>query len=550
MNLLSFLLRASKGVVALSILAGVVSGVSGVGLIALINAALGDDALSHRELAWGFLALCLVAALTCMLTQVAMVRLAQGSVANLCTHLCRKILAVPLRQFEELDPSGLVAVLTEDIVIVADALVGIPLICINLPIVLVCLAYVGWLSPPVLISGLVFAAPAIFSDRALIAAGVRQLTRGRAEQDTLVGHFRALIDGFRELKIHRPRREAFLTGALQSSAETVRDRSISGLTWFAAASGWSQLAYFGFIGFVLFVLPGFYHLSRQTLSGAVLVVLYIMSPLQAILTWIPILGRARVSLLKIEALGLSLQGRGAEHFPSAASGARAFRSSLELSGVTFAYPDGGGRQGFHLGPIDLALRPEEMVFVAGGNGSGKTTLVKLITGLYAPDTGTIRLDGRPVTPEELDEYRQLFSVIFADGHLFQTLLGLEDAGLDARARDGLARLELDGLVRVEAGAFSTTELSQGQRRRLALLTACLEERPILVLDEWASHQDPQFKRVFYLELLPELKAGGKTLVVISHDEDFFHVADRVIRLDAGQFQRSDGRYNVLQDNYL
>ncbi|MBV8229498.1 MAG: cyclic peptide export ABC transporter [Planctomycetaceae bacterium] len=550
MNLLSFLLRASKGVVALSILAGVVSGVSGVGLIALINAALGDDALSHRELAWGFLALGLVAALTCMLTQVAMVRLAQGSVANLCTHLCRKILAVPLRQFEELDPSGLVAVLTEDIVIVADALVGIPLICINLPIVLVCLAYVGWLSPPVLISGLVFAAPAIFSDRALIAAGVRQLTRGRAEQDTLVGHFRALIDGFRELKIHRPRREAFLTGALQSSAETVRDRSISGLTWFAAASGWSQLAYFGFIGFVLFVLPGFYHLSRQTLSGAVLVVLYIMSPLQAILTWIPILGRARVSLLKIDALGLSLQGRGAEHFPSAASGARAFRSSLELSGVTFAYPDGGGRQGFHLGPIDLALRPEEMVFVAGGNGSGKTTLVKLITGLYAPDTGTIRLDGPPVTPEELDEYRQLFSVIFADGHLFQTLLGLEDAGLDARARDGLARLELDGLVRVEAGAFSTTELSQGQRRRLALLTACLEERPILVLDEWASHQDPQFKRVFYLELLPELKAGGKTLVVISHDEDFFHVADRVIRLDAGQFQHSDGRYNVLQDNYL
>jgi putative pyoverdin transport system ATP-binding/permease protein len=548
MNLLFFLLRASKGVVALSILAGVVSGVSGVGLIALINTALGDDALSHRELAWGFLALCLVAALTRVLTQTAMVRLAQGSVANLCTHLCRKILAISLRQFEQLDPSGLVAVLTEDIVIVANALVGIPLICINLPIVLVCLAYVGWLSLPVLISGLLFAAPGIFGDKALIAAGVRQLTRARAEQDTLVGHFRALIDGFRELKIHRPRREAFLTVALRSSAETVRDRSIGGLTWFAVANGWGQFAFFGFIGFLLFVLPEFHHLRRQTLSGAVLVVLYIMSPLDVILTWIPILGRARVSLLKIEALGLSLQGRDTERPPAAASGTRAFRSSLELSGVTYAYQDGDGRQGFHLGPIDLSLRPEETVFLVGGNGSGKTTLIKLIAGLYAPVAGTVRLDGRPVAPEDLDDFRQLFSVVFADGHLFQTLLGLESADLDEQASDGLARLELDGLVRVEAGAFSTTELSQGQRKRLALLTALLEGRPIVVLDEWASHQDPQFKRVFYLEILPELKARGKTLVVISHDEDYFHVADRIVRLDAGQLQPLDGSYNVLRDN--
>ncbi len=120
-----------------------------------------------------------------------MVRLAQGSVANLCTHLCRKILSVPLRQFEELDPSGLVAVLTEDIAIVANALVGIPLICINLPIVIVCLAYVGWLSLPVLISGIAFAVPAILGYETLAAEGVRQLTRARAEQDTLVGHFRA-----------------------------------------------------------------------------------------------------------------------------------------------------------------------------------------------------------------------------------------------------------------------------------------------------------------------------------------------------------------------
>ncbi len=552
MNLLGILVRASRGVAVLSILGGVVSSVSGVGLIALIHTALGVGPHPGRGLAWGFLGLCVLSVLTQIVTQVAMVRLAQESMANLCTHLCHKLLAVPLRRFEELDPSGLLAVLTEDVVLVANALGGIPLICIHLPIVLVCFAYIGWLSPPVLICGLVFATLAILSHQLLSIRAMRQLRLARAVQDVLVANFRTLIDGFRELKVHRPRREAFLTGSLRPAAETVRDRLIAGSTIFVVADSWSRLAFFGFIGFLLFVMPTFHDLDRRTLSGAVLVILYVMSPLNVILTWIPILGRAHVSLQKVEALGLALRDRPSEEpsAPAAASAARAIQSSLELSGVRYAYRHAQGRDGFALGPIDLTLRPNEITFLVGGNGSGKTTLIKLLAGLYSPEAGTIRLDGRPVTPEVLDDYRQLFSVVFADGHLFPDLLGLGAPDLGARAEAGLARLELDGLVRVEAGAFSTTELSQGQRKRLALLTAFLEGRPILVLDEWASHQDPQFKRVFYLELLPELKAGGKTLVVISHDEDFFHVADRVIRLDAGQLQHPDGRYNVLQDNCL
>jgi len=187
-----------------------------------------------------------------------------------------------------------------------------------------------------------------------------------------------------------------------------------------------------------------------------------------------------------------------------------------------------------LGPINLVFQPGELVFLVGGNGSGKSTLAKLITGLYPPETGEIRLDGEPITDENRDDYRQLFSAVFSDFYLFESLLGLHTTNLDARAKAYLAELHLDHKVKVRNGDLSTTALSQGQRKRLALLTAYLEDRPFYVFDEWASDQDPLFKEIFYTQLLPELKARGKTALIITHDEKFFHLADRTIKLDYGR----------------
>ena len=150
MSLFAFLLRASRGVAVLSILAGIGSGLGGVGLIALIHTELGRDQASGHTLAWTFAALCIVAAATKVVAQASLVRLAQGSVSNLAAHLGRRILSLPLRQFEEIAPASLLAVLTDDTIVLSNALIGIPVICINLPIVFACLAYVGWLSPVVL----------------------------------------------------------------------------------------------------------------------------------------------------------------------------------------------------------------------------------------------------------------------------------------------------------------------------------------------------------------------------------------------------------------
>ncbi len=535
MSLLGFLLRHSWKAASLSVLAGVAGGLGGVVLIALIQTRLsaGSNA-SPASLAWAFGALVALAAGMRALAQAAMIRLAQRSVSTLAIRLCESLLALPLRRFEAIDPGGLLAVLTEDVLIVAEALIGIPLLCINVPIVVACVLYLGWLSPAVLACGIVLAVPAIVGSQAFVAGrGIRRLRAARAGQDALVGQFRSLIEGFRELKQHRARRSAFLDEALKPTAAAVREDTAAGLSAFAAAGSFGQFAYFGFLGFILFVLPAFHDPGREALGGATLAVLFLMAPLDLVLSCLPMIARARASLGKIHAALPSAANLVEDESPTAGLVPPATVDSVALDGVTFAYDALAGDEPFVLGPIDLELRSGEVTFLVGGNGGGKTTLVKLLAGLYTPGSGTIRRDGREVDPVDAEAYRQLFTVLFADGHLFPSLLGLEGKGLDARASSWLERLGLADKLTVEGGKFSTTNLSVGQRRRLALVAALLEDRPVCVFDEWAAHQDPHFRALFYCELLPELKARGKAVLVISHDEGYFGIGSRVLKLQDG-----------------
>ncbi|HJX29105.1 MAG TPA: cyclic peptide export ABC transporter, partial [Thermoanaerobaculia bacterium] len=207
---------------------------------------------------------------------------------------------------------------------------------------------------------------------------------------------------------------------------------------------------------------------------------------------------------------------------------------LDLCGVIYGYHRNVEEEGFAVGPVDLSFHPGEIVFLVGGNGSGKTTLAKIISGLYMPESGEIRLDGKPVTEETIDGYRQLFSTVYSDFCLFESLLGLERPDLDQQAHRYLTKLHLDRKVTVKDGELSTVALSQGQRKRLALLTAYLEDRPIYLFDEWAADQDPTFKEIFYHQFLPELRSRGKLVLVISHDDRYFDVGDRLIRMEEGR----------------
>ena len=311
----------------------------------------------------------------------------------------------------------------------------------------------------------------------------------------------------KELKLHYWRRQAFLTDDLQTTAAQFRRHNTAGLTLFATIDSWGKLIFFFAIGIVLFILPNLITLNLQTLSGYILTFTYLLGPMESIVNKLPFLGKASVSLQKIEALGLALTARSemATVPPDCLDNWR----KLELDGVTHTYCSDQADIDFTLGPINLVLQPGEIVFIIGGNGSGKSTLAKLITGLYIPETGVIELDQQPITHQNREWYRQHFSVVFSDFYLFERLLGFNNPGLDRQARGYLKQLQLDRKVAVDDGKLSTTNLSQGQRKRLTLLTAYLEDRPIYLFDEWAADQDPAFKEIFYGQFLPELKDRGE-----------------------------------------
>jgi putative pyoverdin transport system ATP-binding/permease protein len=358
----------------------------------------------------------------------------------------------------------------------------------------------------------------------------------RAEQDRLFKHFRSITDGIKELKLHSERRQEFFNEELQVSADASRDYNLTALNTGAVAIGIGQLLFFMMMGLLLFVLPKFVTVSGTIVSAYILTITYLMTPFGNILQRLPAIFRANASVDKIERMGLTLASQAEVNSSKIEPPKIASWKTLELKKVIHSYPGEKDDSHFVLGELNFKFHPGQLVFIIGGNGSGKSSLAKLITGLYVPESGEILLDGQPINDENREWYRQHFSVIFSDFYLFDRLLGMTNPDLDKQAAAYLREFHLDNKVEVKNGILSTTALSQGQRKRLALLTAYLEDRPIYLFDEWASDQDPFFRDIFYKQLLPELKRRGKTVFVISHDDRYFDVADRAIKLDYGKVE--------------
>ncbi len=509
------------------------SGGCNAGLIALVNHVLNHPGAPTLLLIAGFASLGLGRVITGLVSQVMLAKFSQNAIAEVRQDLVRKILAVPLRHVEEIGTPRIIVALTEDVLNITQALLGIPIIAVNIAILVGGAAYLGWLSWQMLTVMFVFIVIGGITYRFFINRGFQQLALAREVEDRLFGYFRGLTEGIKELKLHRNRRGVFLKDQIQPTTEDYQNFNIAAETGFIVAQSWSHLLIFAMIGLMLFLLPRFGGADTEVLTGYIITTLYLMGPLAGVLASFSIFGRANVSLQKVEELGVSLASRVSEDCPVTKAAPEPVFERLQLVGVTHSYHHEKEERNFVLGPIDLSIQPGELIFVAGGNGSGKSTLAKILSGLYAPETGAIRLDGQLIGDRNRDDYRQLFSAVFCDFYLFDSLIGVGGSNLDAQAREYLAQLHLDHKVRINDGAFSTTALSQGQRKRLALLTAYMEDRPIYLFDEWASDQDPLFKEIFYTRILPELKSRGKAVIVITHDDKYFDVADRLIKLDNG-----------------
>ena len=541
LKILAFLLRVSRGVprsrplFTVVIVSGVLAGLCHTALVASVNMALNGGA-SVRTLVLTFVALCIVLPLTRLASNLALMHLSQRTVQELTLRLSDSILRAPLRRIEELGPARLLSTFMDDIPRINAGLINIPLLAMHSAIVLGCLIYLGWLSLVGLGVLLAFMVVGLLTYQLPLRKAFQYYRLSRVGWDSIFRQLRALTEGTKELKLHRERRKAFLSENLRASIDSVQRNDFIGNSLAAAGNSWGQILFFLVVATLIFAVPRFYGLEKATLSGFALTILYLMTPMEVLVNVLPNLGRVNIAARRIEEFGLFLTQSQGE--PDAEDPVRAQDwSVLETAGATHTYgSEADEAEVFTLGPIDLTIRPGEMIFIVGGNGSGKTTLAKLLTGLYMPETGELKVDGVPVTTENRDAYRQKFSAVFNDFFLFDSLLGLKAPELDSRAGEYLTELHLDKKVKVQDGVLSTINLSQGQRKRLALLTAYLEDRSIYLFDEWAADQDPQFKEVFYYKLLPELRERGKTLLVISHDDRYYHVADRIIKLNYGKVE--------------
>ena len=530
-----FLWRSSWWIIILVLGSGIVSGLGSAALIALIN-----STLAHRigqvELLWEFSSLSVAVLLSGSLSHYLITRLSEKTVCDLRIKISRLILAAPYASLQKLGKHRLLANLTEDIKTISTACELLPVLCIHIAVIFGCIAYLAWLSwhLALILTGIILFG--VLSYSLMNKLPQKAITQAREEYDSLNKGFRALTEGIKELKLHQYRSNDFMDNSLATSANAYRQHSLRGTTLYLFANQWVSLLYYLTIGLIICVLPALPQVNQETVSGYTLVFLFMMSPLSIVTGSLPMFGRAKIALGKVQKLGDVLATVTLTNTKVIKPACWAEFNTLSLQAVSHSFHREKENRNFTLGPINLDFKAGELVFLIGGNGSGKTTLAMLLLGLYVPEHGVIRLNGEIVTDANREAYLQNFSVVFSDFHLFDDLFGFDSDTVQTQVLDYLERLHLQHKVSFDNGKFSTLDLSQGQRKRLALLIAYLEDRPFYVFDEWAADQDPEFKDLFYTELLPALTAQGKTVLAITHDDRYFHLADRCIKLEEGQIQ--------------
>ena len=583
MEFLRFLLAISWKHITIAIVAGLVSGVGNALLISLINREVHEGHAVNALQYFSILAIFII--VTSMISQFMLIFLSQNAIYELRVKLSKNILSSPLEHLERLKENRLLVSFTDDVHTLTHAVASVPNICVDFATVVGCFVYFAWLSNALFVLTIASTVSAIWFVQTILNKAERLFFKSREEEDTLFKHFKALMSGIKELKLNQSKRQAFMEKELQSSAVQLRQLNTKAMKRFAIANGFGQLSQFLSLGFILFILPLFLDIPLTMLAAYVLIGTFIALPMQNMLNRIPELVRGNIALRKIERMKLSLSSLSEadtlvlsispscqlqfqavtylyhpelppfppEGFPEGLS--QDFANSLpalvpespssERKLIPFPShppysqkgnpppPPRADEKGFLLGPISFSWQPGELIFIIGGNGSGKSTLAKLITGLYPPLSGAIYLNGKRITQDNVEWYRQHFSAIFYDFYLFDSFLGFDRPNLDQEVENYLMQLQLAHKVTIKNGVLSTTELSQGQRKRLALLTAYLEDRPIYVFDEWAADQEPRFRELFYKQILLQLKERGKIVIVISHDERYFHLADHIIKLDYG-----------------
>lgn len=486
--------------------------------------------VSHVPFAEFFLAFCAIILLTRASASIILARVSMDLSASLRGRLCERIVRSAYPQLEALGQARLTVAITDDVRRIISGAEVIPQFLINGAMLLGIFSFLAYINTHVFMFVLGAVAFGVISFRAPIFFANRDFLRARQLYDTLEWGVRGLILGVKELQLDRHKRKEYFDQILKSCDQELLGVEKRAITTLLVANSYGDLLFFLAIGAIAFVFVNYHEISSDDLVAVVMVLLYITSPVATILNMLPRMSMASVSLKKIEELLGEL--------PENIDPERPFRErpweTVSFEAAGYRHRSDRRNDGFPVGPLDFSLRKGQITFIVGGNGSGKSTLCKMLSLHYLPQHGRITFGDHVVNAESVDDLRQGIATVFSDFYLFDRLLSPMDETKLAVATRYLREFGLDHKVQIQNGKFSTTDLSDGQRKRLALVVSFVENKELYLLDEWAADQDPAFKEIFYTEILRDLKAQGKVVVVVSHDDRYFHVADQLVIMEDGK----------------
>jgi putative pyoverdin transport system ATP-binding/permease protein len=398
--------------------------------------------------------------------------------------------------------------------------------------------YIAWLTPDGAILTMIAIALGAWVFMMRRERIIRDLDSATREELNFFESLNHTLSGFKEVKINRARsHDLFIRQS--EIADRVREVKSRAMVNSVFVMMFSEVFFYILLAFILFVWPLLESPDAETIIKLTASILFIIGPLGTLFGSMPLFMKADVAVNNLRQLEAKIDNAGKGAMVGEPPENQAIRfEAIRFNNVGYDYLDEAGQSQFSVGPLNLELMKGEIVFIVGGNGSGKSTLLKLLTGLYYPNRGEIQINGDALDVDLYPDYRELFAVIFTDFHLFDRFYGVMEVDTGV-VRDLLKKLGMASKTKYRDGAFTNMNLSTGQRKRLAYISALLDDKPIYIFDELAADQDPQFRQHFYEVLLPELREQGKTIVAVTHDDRYFNCADRIIRLDEGHIGSFD-----------
>jgi putative pyoverdin transport system ATP-binding/permease protein len=513
-------------------LTGIVSGAANAALVAIVGETLRHDFQWQPMLAatW-FTAASIVYVLLQRFGQARTAHLTEEASAHIRKQLLDASLQASLATGERLDHHYKRLILSRDAAQVAAAMPNIVNLLGSLATVCCALAYLFWLSLPTGAVVCTVIGLAVITYQILIGKTAGALRTAYAENDRAFGFIDDLLLGHKELKLDTVWSQEFVQRDLQPAIEhaarllgcvrtTQQDISLIGIVAFLILLGTSTF------------VPPVLGLSGSLMINTMIVLLFIQAHILGIVQRLPGLVEMHHSARRIQHLADTLH-QDRDGASQAAAPLAENWQRIHLHDIGYRYDSAGSSQGFQLSGLNLTIERGQTVFIVGGNGSGKTTLAKLIVGLYRPSHGEIRLDGTPITDHNRPYYRQMFNAVFSNVHLFRRRMDGAIADPSSPVRQTLQNMSIR-LAVSDDQRLDVRPFSQGQKKRLASALALASEKPLCLFDEWTADQDPEFRNYFHTRYLADLKAAGKTLLVISHDPHYFHHADLIVRMENGR----------------